>query len=78
MVPDPLRHRLAALIERQGEDMAGLSRMLGRSSGWLGRYLRDGTPKVLPDRERETLARYFGVHPDDLLPRTLREARARR
>lgn len=73
---DPIRSRLAHLIEREHEDMAGLSRMLGRPPGWLGRYVREGTPKQLPDRERETLAGYFRVYPVDLSARDLRAWRA--
>ena len=74
----PIRSRLGDLVKRHGEDMAGLSRVIGRPAGYLGAYLRRGTPKALPDQERELLAAYFRVHPLDLLSRTLKEGRRSR
>lgn len=46
--------------------MAGLSRLLGRNDAYIQQYLRKGTPRHLPERERRMLARYFGV-PDSTL-----------
>jgi len=59
----PARGVLAALIRRHGEDVSSLSRLIGRKSGYLGRYIRTGSPRRLRDEERETLARYFHVDP---------------
>ena len=50
----------------RGESLAGLSRLLGRNDAYIQQYLRKGTPRRLPERERRTLARYFAV-PESML-----------
>ena len=56
--PKSLLERLC--LERK-EDFAGLSRMLGRNPAYIQQFIRRGTPKRLPERERGILARYFGI-----------------
>jgi SOS-response transcriptional repressor LexA len=63
---DESRVTLERLCNERGETLAGLSRLLGRNDAYMQQYLRKGTPRRLPERERRTLARYFGV-PDSLL-----------
>jgi hypothetical protein len=55
------RAALARLIEEQGADYAGLSRMLGRNAAYIQQYIKRGTPRRLAEDDRRLLARYFGV-----------------
>jgi phage repressor protein C with HTH and peptisase S24 domain len=58
---DGPRAALARLIEEQGADFAGLSRMLGRNPAYIQQYIRRGTPRRLAEEDRRLLARFFGV-----------------
>lgn len=55
------RAALERLIERDGVSLTTLSRVLGRNVAWMQQYLRRGTPRLLPERERGLLAGFFGV-----------------
>ncbi len=55
------RQGLQRLIEERGEDYAGLSRLLGRNPAYIQQFIKRGTPRTLAERDRRTLARYFGV-----------------
>ena len=55
------RAALGALIDREGTTLVTLSRVVGRNAAWMQQYLRRGTPRVLPERERGLLAAFFGV-----------------
>lgn len=57
---DP-REALAVVADRRGETMSNLSRLIGRSDGYLARYIREGVPVTLPANDRQMLARYLGV-----------------
>ena len=57
---DP-REALAAVVDCSRVSYAELSRMLGRPSGYLRRFVVDGIPIALRPREHETLAEFFGV-----------------
>lgn len=57
---------LDRLCAERGENLAALSRMIGRNDAYMQQYLRKGTPRQLGERERRTLARYFKV-PESLL-----------
>ncbi len=63
---DDARATLQRLCSERGESLAGLSRLLGRNDAYIQQYLRKGTPRRLPERERRTLARYFAI-PDSTL-----------
>ncbi|MCY7339811.1 MAG: peptidase S24 [Sphingomonas bacterium] len=63
---DAARATLERLCTERGESLAGLSRLLGRNDAYIQQYLRKGTPRRLPERDRRTLARYFAV-PDAML-----------
>lgn len=79
---DP-RAVLAALIERNGEDFASLSRLLGRNAAYVQQFIRRGVPRKLDEDDRRTLARYFNVPerilggPDGNAPRTVGAGAAR-
>lgn len=59
-MPDA-RVELQRLIDERREDYASLSRLLGRNSAYVQQFMKRGSPKKLPEDERRTLARYFGV-----------------
>lgn len=55
------RRAIEALMHAHGESCASLSRLLGRNPAYFQQYLRRGSPRLLPERERIELARYFRV-----------------
>jgi hypothetical protein len=55
------RAALARLIDEQGADYAGLSRLLGRNPAYIQQYISRGSPRRLAEQDRRLLARYFGV-----------------
>ena len=63
---DDSRATLERLCAERGESLAGLSRLLGRNDAYIQQFLRKGTPRRLPERERRVLARYFSI-PDSML-----------
>lgn len=60
MLPNP-RDLLEKLCAEHGENFAALSRLVGRNPAYIQQYVRKGTPKYLPERERRILARYFDI-----------------
>ena len=66
MDEEDARAALARLIEEQGADFAGLSRMLGRNAAYIQQFIKRGTPRRLAEDDRALLARYFGV-PEEVL-----------
>lgn len=52
---------LERLCAERKENLAALSRMIGRNDAYIQQYLRKGTPRQLKERERRTLAMYFKV-----------------
>lgn len=57
---DP-RTILENLCAERGENFASLSRLVGRNDAYVQQFIRKGTPRHLPERERGILARYFKV-----------------
>lgn len=55
------RAALERLIEEQGAEYAGLSRLLGRNAAYIQQYIKRGTPRRLAEADRRVLARFFGV-----------------
>nr|WP_295370298.1 S24 family peptidase [uncultured Sphingosinicella sp.] len=64
---DP-RAVLERLANERGEDLAGLSRLLGRNAAYIQQYIKRGTPKRLAEQDRRLLARYFDVDEALLAP----------
>ncbi len=60
------RATLARLAAERGEDLAALSRLIGRNPAYVQQYIKRGSPKRLAEDDRRALARYFGV-PEDML-----------
>ncbi|MFN2474648.1 MAG: hypothetical protein ABR588_12135 [Sphingomicrobium sp.] len=52
---------LASLIEERREDYASLSRLIGRNAAYVQQFIKRGVPRKLAERDRQTLARYFGI-----------------
>jgi phage repressor protein C with HTH and peptisase S24 domain len=61
MVEADPRTVLERLIRERGEDYTSLSRLIGRNDAYVQQFIRRGSPKALAERDRERLARYFGV-----------------
>ncbi|WP_294289038.1 S24 family peptidase [uncultured Sphingomonas sp.] len=61
MNPTDQRAVLDGLIARDGVSLSTLSRVVGRNAAWMQQYMRRGTPKLLPERERGLIAGFFGV-----------------
>jgi hypothetical protein len=62
MSSDP-RAELERLIQSHGDDYSALSRLVGRNPTYIQQFIKRGSPKNLPERERSILARYYGVDP---------------
>jgi hypothetical protein len=67
---DAARELLMRLIAEHREDMAHLSRGMGRNHAYLQQYLKRGTPRVLPAPARAWLGERFGIAPEHFLPET--------
>lgn len=61
MVNEDPRDALERLITANGDDYAGLSKLVGRNAAYIQQFIKRGTPKRLPEIERGILARYFGI-----------------
>ena len=61
MINNDPRAALALLIAENGDDYAGLSKLVGRNAAYIQQFMKRGSPKKLPEVERGILARYFGV-----------------
>ena len=60
---DPLEQRQALdrLIKANGDDYMSLSKLIGRNAAYLQQFMKRGTPLKLAEKDRNILARYFGV-----------------
>ncbi len=63
---DPSRIRLLELAQERGASLAALSEMIGRNSSYLQQFIRKGSPRRLEERDRRTLAQFFGVSESEL------------
>jgi Peptidase S24-like len=52
---------LAKLIEDNGDNCAGLSKLVGKNAAYIQQFIKRGSPKKLGENERAILARYYGV-----------------
>ncbi|MGH6785653.1 MAG: S24 family peptidase [Novosphingobium sp.] len=66
MITADSRLRLLELAEARGVSLAGLSALIGRNSTYLQQFVRKGSPRRLEERDRRTLARFFGVDEGEL------------
>ncbi|MET3712634.1 hypothetical protein ABIC65_003352 [Sphingomonas trueperi] len=61
MLPTERRARLTELVRQRKACRRELSRFMGRGAGHLSNYLTPSVPYDPAERDRERLARYFGV-----------------
>jgi Peptidase S24-like len=61
MIQNEPRLVLDRLITENGDDYAGLSKLVGRNAAYIQQFIKRGTPKRLGEQERAVLARYYGV-----------------
>lgn len=59
-LPDPVRQRIAKVIEDRGLSMSELSKDLGKAHSYLSQYLTRGIPDQLPEKIREKLGELLG------------------
>jgi phage repressor protein C with HTH and peptisase S24 domain len=55
------RAALAKLMAENGDNYAGLSKLVGKNAAYIQQFIKRGTPKRLGENERAILARYYGV-----------------
>lgn len=60
------RERLLELAQANGTSLAALSDMIGRNPSYLQQFIRKGSPRKLEERDRRTLASFFGVNEAEL------------
>ncbi|MEP5938543.1 MAG: S24 family peptidase [Erythrobacter sp.] len=60
------RARLFELSKEQGASLARLSDLIGRNPAYLQQFINRGSPRKLEERDRRTLADYFGVDESEL------------
>lgn len=58
---DDVRENLMRAAEQAEVPLLRLSRMIGRNDAYLQQFVKRGTPRVLPERERAILAGYLGL-----------------
>lgn len=61
LTADHPRVVLDRLARARGDDYASLSRLLRRNPAYVQQFIKRGSPRRLDERDRSTLARYFGV-----------------
>lgn len=66
MSHDDPRARLLELANGQGISLARLSELIGRNQTYLQQFIRKGSPRRLEERDRRTLARFFGIAESEL------------
>lgn len=65
MLPADSREALATMAAERNETLTALSRLIGRSAGYLSGYVKRQSPATLPDADRRLLGKYLGI--DDSL-----------
>jgi hypothetical protein len=65
MLPADPREALLAMAAERNETLTALSRLIGRSAGYLSGYVKRQSPAALPDADRRLLGKYLGI--DDSL-----------
>lgn len=63
--PDSVAYRLDKAAEQAGKTLKELSLAAGKNHAYLQQYINRGTPRVLPEDVRATLAAELGGEPDD-------------
>ena len=74
---DPIRLLVLKLIEKKGADLKNASLAIGKNAAYLHQFVYRGTPKVLPEDARGALAKFLGVHEDQLRHREVPQRKPR-
>lgn len=67
---DPIdgpRETLRRAASERGVSLSALSRMIGRNVAYLQQYVGRGSPRLLPERERQLLADFLEISQYDLV-----------
>ena len=75
---DPVRNRLVELVNKNDENLARVSRAIGRNHAYLQQFVRRGSPRQLPYEVCEALADYFGVEVELFRNPSAKKASSRR
>jgi len=66
MISQNPREKLLALSMERSVSLSALSALIGRNSSYLQQFVRKGSPRKLEENDRQTLARFFGIHQFEL------------
>jgi phage repressor protein C with HTH and peptisase S24 domain len=58
---DPVRRKVLELVEHSGTDLKKASLACGKNAAYVHQFIYRGTPKILPEDVRESLAQHLGV-----------------
>ena len=61
---DPVRRQLLRLLAESRSNLRTASLALGRNASYLHQFIHRGTPRVLAEDDRETLAEHLGCSPE--------------
>ncbi len=61
LAPADPREALRVAAQQRGDSLAALSRMINRSPSYLGRFIKDGRPAALTERDHDALSAYLGA-----------------
>ena len=61
-----VRRRILARVKESRSDLRMASRAIGRNAAYLHQFIHRGTPRVLAENDRETLAEHLGCSPEEL------------
>ena len=53
-------------VKENGSNLRMASRAIGRNAAYLHQFIHRGTPRVLAENDRETLAEHLGCSPEEL------------
>ena len=59
--PDEARRDVADLAKAAAVPFTTLDRVIDRSPGYVARYVREGVPTYLADRDAQQIAAFFGI-----------------
>ena len=60
------RETLERLCRDRNVDFSTLSRLVGRNPAYIQQYIKRGTPRELAEKDRRTIAEFFGVDEREL------------
>jgi hypothetical protein len=61
LAPADPREALRVAVAERGDSLAALSRMINRSPGYLGRFIKAGRPTALSEDDHRILGEYLGT-----------------